>query len=179
MLLMMDEVQTGFARTGAWFGFQHAGVVPDVVTMAKAMGNGFPVGAVWAKREIAGVFKPGDHGSTYSGTAIATAVVSAVIDEMRRIDAPRLAAERGNELSAKLAALPGVAGVRGAGLLLAVELDSGIDAKAVYARLLERGLVTNAVTATALRLAPPINVTTAEIDEAVGIVADVLQEFHP
>ena len=177
LLLMIDEVQTGFARTGAWFGFQHGGVVPDVVTMAKAMGNGFPVGAVWAKREIAGVFQPGDHGSTYSGTAIATAVVSAVIDEMRRIDAPRLAAERGGELSAKLTALPGVAGVRGAGLLLAVELDSGIDAKAVYSRLLERGLVTNAVTPTALRLAPPINVTTAEIDEAVGIVADVLQEF--
>ncbi len=177
LLLMIDEVQTGFARTGAWFGFQHAGIVPDVVTMAKAMGNGFPVGAVWAKREIAGVFQPGDHGSTYSGTAIATAVVSAVIDEMRRIDAPRLAGERGIELSAKLAALPGVAGVRGAGLLLAVELDTGIDAKAVYSRLLERGLVTNAVTATALRLAPPITVTTAEIDEAVGIVAGVLQEF--
>ncbi len=177
LLLMIDEVQTGFARTGAWFGFQHAGIVPDVVTMAKAMGNGFPVGAVWAKREIAGVFQPGDHGSTYSGTAIATAVVSAVIDEMRRIDAPQLAGERGIELSAKLAALPGVAGVRGAGLLLAVELDTGIDAKAVYSRLLERGLVTNAVTATALRLAPPITVTTAEIDEAVGIVARVLQEF--
>ena len=66
LLLMIDEVQTGFARTGQWFGFQHAGIVPDVVTMAKGMGNGFPVGAVWAKRSVAGVFQPGDHGSTYS-----------------------------------------------------------------------------------------------------------------
>ncbi len=177
LLMMMDEVQTGFARTGHWFGFQHAGVVPDVVTMAKAMGNGFPVGAMWAKREVAGVFQPGDHGSTYSGTAIATAVVSAVLGELRRINAPQLAATRGVELSAKLTELPGVASVRGAGLLLAVELADGIEAKVVYSRLLEEGLVTNAVTATALRLAPPLNVTTAELDEAVGIVRSVLQEF--
>ena len=177
LLMMMDEVQTGFGRTGEWFGFQHAGVVPDVVPMAKAMGNGFPVGAMWAKREVAGVFQPGDHGSTYSGTAIATAVVSAVLAELRRIDAPQLAAQRGAELTSKLTVLPGVASVRGAGLLLAVELNEGIEAKAVYLRLLEEGLVTNAVTATALRLAPPLNVTTAEIDEAVAIVASVLQEF--
>jgi len=177
MLLMIDEVQTGFGRTGKWFGFQHAGVIPDVVTMAKAMGNGFPVGAVWAKREVAAVFQPGDHGSTYSGTAIATAVVNAVIDEMRRIDAPGLAAERGAELTSKLLAVPGVASVRGAGLLIAAELAPGIDAKAVYSRLLQQGLVTNAVTATALRLAPPLTVSSAEIDEAVGILAAVLQEF--
>ena len=113
MLLMIDEVQTGYGRTGEWFGFQHAGVVPDVVTMAKGMGNGFPVGAVWARREVAAVFRPGDHGSTYSGTAIATAVVNAVIDEMRRIDAPKLARERGAYLSAALRAVPGVATVRG------------------------------------------------------------------
>ena len=176
LLLIMDEVQTGFGRTGEWFGFQHSGVVPDVVTMAKAMGNGFPVGACWAKREIAGVFQPGDHGSTYSGTALATAVVSAVIDEMRRIDAPRLARERGAELTAKLSAVPGVAGVRGTGLLLAVELAAGIDAKAVYAGLLQRGIVTNAVTATALRLAPPYTVSSDQIDEAVAALAAVLQE---
>ncbi|HRB05112.1 MAG TPA: acetylornithine/succinylornithine family transaminase [Ilumatobacteraceae bacterium] len=177
LLMMMDEVQTGFGRTGEWFGFQHAGVVPDVVTMAKAMGNGFPVGAMWAKREVAGVFQPGDHGSTYSGTALATAVVSAVLGELRRIGAPQLAAARGAELTSKLTELPGVAGVRGAGLLLAVELVEGIDAKAVYTRLLDEGLVTNAVTATALRLAPPVNVTSAELDEALTIMRSVLQEF--
>jgi predicted acetylornithine/succinylornithine family transaminase len=177
LLLMMDEVQTGFGRTGRWFGFQHAGVVPDVVTMAKAMGNGFPVGAMWARREVAAVFQPGDHGSTYSGTAIATAVVSAVIDEMRRIDAPALAAQRGGELTSALSALRGVESVRGSGLLLAVELSPGIDAKAVYSRLLAEGLVTNAVTATALRLAPPLTVTPGEITEAVALIGRVLQEF--
>jgi acetylornithine/succinyldiaminopimelate/putrescine aminotransferase len=174
MLLMIDEVQTGFARTGRWFGFEHAGVRPDVVTMAKAMGNGFPVGAVWARREVAAAFQPGDHGSTYSGTAIATAVVSAVIAEMRRIDAPALAAARGDYLRTRLAAVPGVASVRGRGLLVAAELDGGRDAKSVYTELLARGLVTNPVTATALRLAPPITVSEAEIDEAVAVLTEVL-----
>ncbi|HSB86653.1 MAG TPA: acetylornithine/succinylornithine family transaminase [Ilumatobacteraceae bacterium] len=175
LLMMMDEIQTGFGRTGEWFGFQHAGVVPDVVTMAKAMGNGFPVGAAWARREVAAVFQPGDHGSTYSGTALATAVVSAVIDEMRNIDAPGLAAKRGEYLMRRLGDLRGVASVRGRGLLLAAELADGRDAKAVYSALLERGLVTNAVTATSLRLAPPLTVCESEIDEAVTMLEDVLR----
>jgi predicted acetylornithine/succinylornithine family transaminase len=174
MLLIIDEVQTGFGRTGRWFGFEHAGIQPDVVTMAKAMGNGFPVGAVWAKTEIAAAFQPGDHGSTYSGTAIATAVVRAVLAEMRRLDAPGLAVERGAYLRARLEAIPAVASVRGQGLLLAAELGDGADAKGAYTELLQRGLVTNAVTATALRLAPPLTVTTDEIDEAVALIAAVL-----
>jgi predicted acetylornithine/succinylornithine family transaminase len=176
LLLMIDEVQTGFGRTGRWFGFEHSGVRPDVVTMAKAMGNGMPIGAVWARRDVAAAFQPGDHGSTYSGTAIATAAARAVIREMRRIDAPRLAAERGAELRAKLAGLAGVADVRGQGLLLAAELAPALDAKAVYADALGRGLVTNAVTPTALRLAPPLTVTSAEIDEAIAILHDVLTD---
>ena len=175
LLMMLDEIQTGFGRTGEWFGFQHAGVVPDVVSMAKAMGNGFPVGATWAKHEVAAVFQPGDHGSTYSGTALATAVVSAVIDEMRRIDAPGLAAKRGEYFSARLAELPRVASVRGRGLLLAAELADGGDAKAAYSDLLELGLVTNAVTPTSLRFAPPLTVSEAELDEAVSMVAKVLK----
>ncbi len=85
---MIDEVQTGFARTGKWFGFEHAKIKPDVVMLAKAMGNGMPIGALWARRDVAQVFVPGDHGSTYSGTAIATAAVCAVVDIMRSIDAP-------------------------------------------------------------------------------------------
>ncbi len=177
LLLMLDEVQTGFARTGMWFGFQHAGVVPDVVTMAKAMGNGVPVGAVWARREVAALFQPGDHGSTYSGTAIATAAVSAVIDEMRRIDAPRLARERGAELTSLLQRLSGVVEVRGAGLLLAAELTPGIDAKSVYLAALDRGLITNAVSGSALRLAPPLTVSSDEIREAVSILGEVLEGF--
>ncbi|MCO5331871.1 MAG: acetylornithine transaminase [Ilumatobacteraceae bacterium] len=179
LLLIMDEIQTGFGRTGEWFGFQHAGIVPDVVTMAKALGNGFPIGAVWARTEVAGLFRPGDHGSTYSGTAIATAAANAVLQEMHRIDAPHLARERGEELVGKLQTVPGVASVRGVGLLLAAELAEGIDAKAVYASALEFGLVTNAVTPTALRLAPPITVSSAEIDEAVAILALAIQEHLP
>jgi acetylornithine/N-succinyldiaminopimelate aminotransferase len=172
-LMIVDEIQTGMARTGRWFGFQHDGVVPDVVTLAKALGNGMPVGACWARDAVATVFEPGDHGSTYSATAIATAAVNAVISEMRRIDAPAVAAKQGELLAVGLAAVPGVATVRGRGLLLAVELD-GRDSKQVAAALLDNGLVTNAVTPTALRLAPPITVTDAEIDEALTILAKVL-----
>ena len=173
-LMMIDEVQTGFARTGDWFAFQHAGVRPDAVMLAKAMGNGVPIGALWAPREVARAFNPGDHGSTYSGTAIATAAVCAVIEIMREIDAPRLAREKGELITAHLRRIPAVKTVRGRGLLLGVELGEGADAKAKQAALLERGLVTNAVTATALRLAPPITVTHDEISEAMTTMSKVL-----
>jgi acetylornithine/N-succinyldiaminopimelate aminotransferase len=173
-LMMVDEIQTGMGRTGRWFGFEHDGVVPDVVTLAKALGNGMPVGACWARTDVASVFEPGDHGSTYSATAIATAAVNAVIAEMRRIDAPTLAAHQGERLADALRTLPGVTEVRGRGLLLAAEVP-GHDAAAVYRELLDRGLVANAVGPTSLRFAPPITVTDAEIDEAVAIVGDVLE----
>jgi acetylornithine/N-succinyldiaminopimelate aminotransferase len=173
-LMIVDEIQTGFARTGHWFGFEHDGVAPDVVTLAKAMGNGVPVGACWARRDVAAVFEPGDHGSTYSGTAIATAAVNAVIEEMRRIDAPALAAGQGAKLASAVAELPAVSSVRGRGLPPAAELD-GVEAPAAYRKLLDRGLVVNAVTPTSLRLAPPITVSDAEIEEAVGLLAEVLR----
>jgi len=174
MLMMVDEVQTGFARTGRWFGFQHDDVVPDVVCMAKAMGNGFPVGAIWARTDIATSFQPGDHGSTYSANALAAAVVCAVIREMRRIDAPTLAATKGAYLRDELGAIPGVTSVRGQGLLLAAELDPAHDAKAIYQLLLEHGVVTNAVTPTSLRFAPPLTVSDAEIDEVVAVLRKLL-----
>lgn len=173
-LMMIDEVQTGFARTGDWFAFQHAGIRPDVVMLAKAMGNGVPVGALWAPREIAKVFVPGDHGSTYSGTALATAAVCAVVEIMREIDAPRLAREKGEMVTAHLRKIPAVKSVRGRGLLLGVELGEGADAKAKQLALLQRGLVTNAVTPTALRLAPPITVSHDEIAEAMTMMSEVL-----
>ena len=189
ILMMIDEVQTGLARTGQWFGFQSSekdsvtpGVVtrphvtPDVVTMAKALGNGFPVGACWAKKEVAAVFRPGDHGSTYSGTAIAGAAISAVISEMRRIDAPRLARERGAYLTEILSSIPEVDGVRGRGLLLAVELGPTRNSKAVNDELIARGMIANAVTSTALRLAPPLTVSTSEIDEFASTLRSVLAE---
>ena len=175
VLLMIDEVQTGFGRTGKWFGFEHYGVSPDVVLMAKAMGNGMPIGAMWAKQSVAAVFKPGDHGSTFSGTAIATSAAKATILEMQRIDAPRLAFEKGALLSQLVSGLKHVTQVRGLGLLLGVELAAGVDVKQVQLALLDKGLVTNAVTATALRLAPPLTVSESEIKEAVSILSDVLE----
>jgi acetylornithine/N-succinyldiaminopimelate aminotransferase len=174
-LLIVDEVQTGFARTGEWFGYQHAGLEPDVVTMAKGMGNGMPIGAVWARREVAAAFRPGDHGSTFSGTPIATAAARATIAEMERIDAPSLARSRGAYLREQLATVPGVVEVRGAGLLLAAQLRDGLDAKAVYSELLAAGVVVNPVTSTALRLAPPLTVTESEIDEVISIMKQVLR----
>ena len=89
LLFMVDEVQTGFGRTGEWFGFQHMGVQPDVVTMAKALGNGVPIGACWARRDVASAFVPGDHATTFGGTPLATAAARAVLAEMRRIDVAR------------------------------------------------------------------------------------------
>ncbi len=175
-LMIVDEIQTGFARTGRWFGFEHDGVSPDVVTLAKAMGNGMPVGACWARTDVAAVFQPGDHGSTYSGTALATAAVSAVIDEMRRLDAPALAVERGARLTELLLAIPQVESVRGRGLLLGAQLADGLDAPAVYRSLLGSGLICNAVNPTTLRFAPPITVTDGELVEAVGYVATALDE---
>ena len=147
--------------------------VPDVVTLAKGMGNGMPVGACWARTDVAAAFEPGDHGSTYSGGALATSAVVAVIDEMRRIDAPRLAEMQGARLTKALEEIPAVTSVRGSGLLLAAELD-GHDAREVCSRLLDAGVVTNAVTPTALRFAPPLTVSDAEIDEAVATLVDVL-----
>ncbi len=178
-LMMVDEIQTGFARTGRWFGFEHAGISPDVVTLAKAMGNGMPVGACWARIDVASAFEPGDHGSTYSGTAIATAAVNAVIDEMQRIDAPAVAERQGQRIGEALRSVPGVAGIRGRGLMLGVELVPGIDAKEVYLDLLDRGLIVNAVTPTTIRLLPPITVTDDEIDEAVALIAACLADRLP
>ena len=173
-LLIVDEVQTGFGRTGRWFGFEHADVAPDVVTLAKAMGNGMPVGACWARADVAAAFEPGDHGSTYSGTAIACSAVNATIDELQRIDAPRRAREQGAKLVAALVELDGVTGVRGDGLMLGVELAEGLDAKRAYVDLLEAGLIVNAVDPTTIRLLPPLTVSDDELDEAVEMIADAL-----
>lgn len=174
LLLIIDEVQTGFCRTGKWFGFEHAGISPDAVTMAKGMGNGMPVGALWARRDVAAFLQPGDHGSTYSGTALATAAVSAVISEMKRLHADELAVRQGARLTKGLLAIPKVESVRGAGLLLGAQLAEGIIAGDVYKALLGKGLIVNAVNASTLRLAPPLTVTDAEIDEAVAVIAEVL-----
>lgn len=174
ILFMMDEVQTGFCRTGKWFGFEHAHLSPDVVTFAKGMGNGMPVGAVWARKDIAAVMQPGDHGSTYSGTALATAAVSAVIEEMKRIDAANLAIQQGARLREGLLKMSSVEHVRGSGLLLGAQLVSGRETKDIVPALLEKGLIVNGVNTTTIRLAPPLTVSTDEIDEALSLMAEVL-----
>jgi len=175
VLLMVDEVQTGLARTGRWFGFQHLGVVPDVVTIAKALGNGVPIGACWARAEVATVFEPGDHATTFGGQPLAASAARAVLETMEALDAPGLAAKAGERLADAVGALPGVAGVRGQGLLLGVEL-AGLDARAVNAALLAAGVVANAVTPTALRFAPSLLITDDQIDDAVTVLGQVLAD---
>ncbi len=173
LVFMVDEVQTGLGRTGQWFGFQHFGVEPDIVTMAKALGNGVPIGACWARDDVAAAFVPGDHATTYGGQPLATAAARAVLRVMEEEDVPARARVGGARLGDALLALPGVRGVRGLGLLLAAELTEP-KAKDVAARALDAGLVLNAVTDDALRLAPSLLVSDAEIDEAVAILASVL-----
>jgi acetylornithine/N-succinyldiaminopimelate aminotransferase len=176
-LLMLDEVQTGLGRTGRWFGFQHApGVQPDVVTLAKALGNGVPIGACWARGDAGTALQPGEHASTFGGQPLAARAALTVLDVMEAEDAPARAGRAGERLTAALAALPQVAGVRGPGLLIAAELVPGLDAPAVARSCLDAGLVVNAVTPTALRLAPSLLVTDAELDEAVAILRRVLEE---
>jgi len=180
ILLVMDEIQTGLGRTGAWFGFHHAGIRADIVTVAKALGNGVPIGAVWATAEVASAFGPGDHGSTFAGQPLAAAAAREVLRVMVEIDVPLLARERGAELTALLESVPGVAGVRGLGLLLAAELRpealNGRTAAEVARACLDAGLVVNGVTSTALRLAPPFTVSGDELVEGVGILAGVMAE---
>jgi acetylornithine/succinyldiaminopimelate/putrescine aminotransferase len=174
LLFMVDEVQAGLGRTGRWWGFQHYGVQPDVVTSAKALGNGVPIGACWARDEVAAAFSPGDHASTFGGQPLAASAARATLAVMEEMGAPAVAQMLGQAFRDRLMAIPGVASVRGQGLLIGVELVDG-GAGAVAARCLSQGLVLNAVTPTALRLEPPFVVTTAQVDEGVAILSDVLQ----
>jgi predicted acetylornithine/succinylornithine family transaminase len=176
-LLMLDEVQTGLGRTGHWFAFQAQGLSPDVVTMAKALGNGMPVGACWARAEVAAAFGPGDHGSTFGGQPLALAAARATLAVMEAEDVCGRALRAGAILTAGLAALPGVVSVRGAGLLLAAQLAHPI-AKDVSAAALERGLLVNAVRPDAIRVAPPLLVTDDELAAALAILGDVLSGWE-
>jgi predicted acetylornithine/succinylornithine family transaminase len=173
-LLMLDEIQTGLGRTGHWFAFQAQGLEPDVVTMAKALGNGMPVGACWARAEVAAAFGPGDHGSTFGGQPLALAAAQATLAVMEAEDVCGRARAAGSRLAEGLGALPGVVSVRGAGLLLAAQLQKPV-AKQVVAGAFARGLLVNAVRPDAVRTAPPLLVRDDEIDAALGILRDVLR----
>jgi acetylornithine/N-succinyldiaminopimelate aminotransferase len=178
ILLMVDEVQTGLGRTGKWFGFQHLGIEPDVVTLAKALGNGMPVGACWARAEVAAAFVPGDHGSTFGGQPLAMSAVRATLAVMEAEDAPARARAGGARLRAGLERLPGVLSVRGEGLLLAAVLTGEI-AGAVVRAALEDGLVINAPRPDVLRFAPSLLVSDADIDQAVVTVGRLLAHHVP
>jgi acetylornithine/N-succinyldiaminopimelate aminotransferase len=178
VLFMLDEVQTGLGRCGRWFAHQHHDVVPDVVTMAKALGNGVPIGACWARTEVASVFEPGDHATTYGGQPLAAAAARAVLQVMQDEDVPQRATRAGARIAEQLGALPQVTAVRGLGLLLAVELDPSqlpAGGAATLAReLLGSGVVVNPVTPTALRLAPSLLISDEEVDHGTAAIAEVL-----
>lgn len=173
MLLVADEVQTGLGRTGHWFAFQAHHLRPDVVTMAKALGNGMPVGACWARAEVAAAFGPGDHATTFGGQPLAMAAVRATLAVMEAEDVRARARRAGEHLRSGLSALPGVRSVRGAGLLVAAEVESASE---VVAAALGRGLVVNAVRPDSVRLAPSLLVTEAEVDEAVVLLGAALED---
>jgi predicted acetylornithine/succinylornithine family transaminase len=176
ILLMLDEIQTGLARTGRWFAFQREGIVPDVVTMAKALGNGMPVGACWARADVADCFVPGDHGSTFGGQPLAMSAVRATLQTMIKMDAPAVTTKMGEYLANAVVALDGVVSVRGSGLLLGALLEDGLDSTSIATAALGRGLVINAPVAGVLRFAPPYVVTEPQIDQAMAILKTVLDE---
>lgn len=174
LLLIADEIQTGLGRTGEWFGLDHHGVHADIVTVAKALGNGFPVGACWARARVADEFQPGDHGTTFGGQPLAAVAARSTLEEMRRLDVPTRARTAGAYLRDRLESLDGITSVRGMGLLLGAELAEGLDASAIYLAALRAGLIVNAVRPTTLRFAPSLLATTDEIDEAIEILDGVL-----
>jgi acetylornithine/succinyldiaminopimelate/putrescine aminotransferase len=173
-LLVVDEVQTGLGRTGNWFGFQADGVLPDIVTIAKALGNGMPIGACWARSGVAGSFRPGDHASTFGGQPLACSAAAATLDVMIAEDVPGRARRRGAQLAGGLAGLPGVAAVRGRGLLLGAVLEPVLELAGVISALLAAGVVVGSAGAGVLRLAPPLLVSEDEVDEALELIGQVL-----
>ncbi|MHB8489437.1 MAG: acetylornithine transaminase [Candidatus Dormibacteria bacterium] len=169
VLLILDEIQTGMGRTGRWWAHQHEGAAPDVMTVAKALGGGVPIGAILAAPR-ADVFEPGDHGSTFGGGPLACAAAVAVMRTVRSEGLVEHAAEVGDYLAESLSALADtgapVAGVRGRGLMLGLALTHDI-ARDVAAAALDEGLIVNAIGDRTLRLVPPLIITRDEVDEAV------------
>lgn len=178
-LLIVDEIQTGAGRTGAWFGFNHEGITPDAITLAKGIGGGFPIGALITYGAASSLFTPGSHGSTFGGNPLATAVADAVLAEIENSGLVRNAAERGVQLSETISALksPLVSEVRGRGLLIGVGLTAPV-AGAVVAAAQERGLIINAANPHTVRLAPALTIGDAEVNEFGALFAAVLADVQ-
>jgi acetylornithine/N-succinyldiaminopimelate aminotransferase len=172
LLLILDEVQTGIARTGKWFAYQHHGITPDVMTLAKGLGGGVPIGACLASPR-ADVFEPGDHGSTFGGNPLACTVALSVLAVIERDGLVGHAAEMGELLNGVLQGL-GAKEVRGLGLMQAAEFAEP-HAKAFQNSCLEAGLIINAVDENSIRLVPPLIITAEEIDRAQAIMHRVLE----
>ena len=178
-LLMLDEVQTGMARSGKWFAFQHSGIRPDVITLAKGLGNGYPIGACLARGAAARTFKPGNHGSTFGGNplaCVAAITTLAVIEEEGLVArAAELGRRMHQSLADALAGMAGVKGVRGLGLLIGVELDRPCNE--LVAHGLEAGLLINVTADTVVRLLPPLVLTDAEAEQIVEGVTRLIRTF--
>ncbi|MCY3961069.1 MAG: acetylornithine transaminase [bacterium] len=175
LLFMLDEVQTGLARTGRWFAHHHDGVEPDVVTMAKALGNGMPIGACWARADVAAAFKPGDHATTFGGQPLAASAAKATLEVMEELDLPARAAAAGEKMRSAVEVLDGVASVRGRGLLLGVELAGERPAAEVVTAGMDAGLVLGTAGTTSLRIAPPLIISDDEIAHGVAVLERVLR----
>jgi acetylornithine aminotransferase len=169
-LLVFDCVQTGMGRTGDWFGYEYSGVRPDVITLAKGLGGGLPLGAMIALGDAASLFAPGDHGSTFGGNPVATAAALAVIETIEKRGLLERVSKVGVDLMAELALIDGVKEVRGAGLLIGIEFNKPI-AKKVAKRCEKLGVLVNGNSETVIRIAPPLIVSDREIMKFVKIFA--------
>jgi acetylornithine aminotransferase len=176
-LLVFDCVQTGIGRTGQWFGFEHENVQPDVVTLAKGLGGGLPLGATIAYGRTAQLLQPGDHGTTFGGNPVACAAANAVLDviESKKLMQSTRVFER--KIKKSVSNIPGVSEVRGRGLLLGIELNSPI-AKQVATAMLDAGVIVNAANEQTIRIAPPLIVTMPQIEKFIMTFKKVMKEAH-
>lgn len=178
-LLMLDEVQTGNGRTGKYFAYQHNGILPDVVTTAKGLGNGFPIGACLAKGEAAELFQPGNHGSTYGGSPLACATAQTVVDTLVQQQLIERAATLGAKLLADfrnaMAGCEQVVAIRGKGLMLGIELRK--DCPDLVAKAAEKGLLVNVTAGKVIRLLPPLVMTNDEADLLVSSLNELIRDI--
>jgi acetylornithine aminotransferase len=174
-LLVIDAVQTGMGRTGDWFGYEYSGITPDVITLAKGLGGGLPLGAMIALGKAADLFQPGDHGSTFGGNPVTTAAGLAAIKFIETQKILKKVEKQGVYLMQELAVIPGVAEVRGAGLLLGIELEN-LKAADIAKALQNEGVLVNAANATTIRLAPALIVTDAQLKKFVSIFKKVMSD---
>ena len=174
MLLLLDEVQTGWCRTGAVMSYMNYGIKPDIVSMAKALGGGMPIGAICATEEVAKAFTPGSHGTTFGGHPISCAAALAEVNELLDRDLAGNARKMGDYFSEKLKELPFVKEVRHQGLLVGVEFESNVDAVEVKHEALHRHLLITAIGASTIRMVPPLIITEEDCDKAVAILKEAV-----